>query len=112
MLGIEFLMRGALEFNEPGVLMAFEETPRDMASNVASLGFDIEDLAAKKKLFLDYVSVDPSEIAETGQCRQPRGPGIKKGEARPGVTAKAGKNCKLSRSPSTYRIYLMSKALN
>ena len=67
MLGIEFLVRGALEFNEPGVLMAFEETPRDMASNVASLGFDIEDLAAKKKLFLDYVSVDPSEIAETGQ---------------------------------------------
>jgi circadian clock protein KaiC len=105
MLGIEFLVRGALEFNEPGVLMAFEETPRDMASNVASL-------AAKKKLFLDYISVDPSEIAETGQCRQPRGPGIKKGEARPGVTAKAGKNCKLSRSPSTYRIYLMSKAVN
>lgn len=67
MLGIEFLVRGALEFDEPGVLMAFEETPRDMASNVASLGFDIEDLAAKKKLFLDYISVDPSEIAETGQ---------------------------------------------
>jgi circadian clock protein KaiC len=67
MLGIEFLVRGALEFDEPGVLMAFEETPRDMASNVASLGFDIEDLAAKKKLFLDYISVDPNEIAETGQ---------------------------------------------
>ena len=67
MLGIEFLVRGALEFNEPGVLMAFEETPRDMASNVASLGFDIEDLAGKKKLFLDYISVDPNEIAETGQ---------------------------------------------
>lgn len=66
MLGIEFLVRGALEFNEPGVLMAFEETPQDMASNVASLGFDIQDLANKKKLFLDYISVDPSEIAETG----------------------------------------------
>jgi circadian clock protein KaiC len=66
MLGIEFLVRGALEFDEPGVLMAFEETPEDIASNVASLGFDIEDLAAKKKLFLDYISVEPSEIAETG----------------------------------------------
>ena len=66
MLGIEFLVRGALEFNEPGVLMAFEETPEDIASNVASLGFDIKDLATKKKLFLDYVSVEPSEIAETG----------------------------------------------
>src|SRR3984885_8259586 len=66
MLGIEFLVRGALEFNEPGVLMAFEETPQDIASNVASLGFDIEDLAAEKKLFLDYISVEPSEMAETG----------------------------------------------
>ncbi len=66
MLGIEFLVRGALEFNEPGVLMAFEETPEDMASNVASLGFDIRDLADKEKLFLDYISVEPSEIQETG----------------------------------------------
>src|SRR5580700_9447122 len=66
MLGIEFLVRGALEFNEPGVLMAFEETPQDIASNVASLGFDIQDLADKKKLSLDYISVDPSEIQETG----------------------------------------------
>ena len=66
MLGIEFLVRGALEFGEPGVLMAFEETPQDIASNVASLGFDIEKLAAEKKLFLDYISVEPSEVAETG----------------------------------------------
>lgn len=66
MLGIEFLVRGALEFNEPGVLMAFEETPEEMAKNVASLGFDLEDLAAKKKLFLDFVYVEPSEIQETG----------------------------------------------
>jgi len=66
MLGIEFLVRGALEFDEPGVLMAFEETPQDIATNVASLGFDIQDLADKKKLFLDYISVDPAEIAETG----------------------------------------------
>src|ERR1700723_3292145 len=54
MLGIEFLVRGATQFDEPGVLMAFEETPQEMARNVASLGFDLEDLAAKKKLFLDY----------------------------------------------------------
>jgi circadian clock protein KaiC len=66
MLGIEFLVRGALEFNEPGVLMAFEETPEDMAKNVASLGFDIQQLADRKKLFLDYVYVEPSEIQETG----------------------------------------------
>lgn len=67
MLGIEFLVRGALKFNEPGVIMAFEETPQDMARNVASLGFDIQDLADKKKLFLDYVYVEPSQIQETGE---------------------------------------------
>src|SRR5580692_9878084 len=66
MLGIEFLVRGAQEYNEPGVLMAFEETPEDIARNVASLGFDIEDLANKKKLFLDYISVEPHEIQESG----------------------------------------------
>ena len=66
MLGIEFLVRGALEFDEPGVLMAFEETPADIAKNVASLGFDIQELAKKKKLFLDFISVEPSEIQETG----------------------------------------------
>jgi circadian clock protein KaiC len=66
MLGVEFLVRGAMEFNEPGVLMAFEETPRDIATNVASLGFDIQALARKKKLYLDFLSVEPSEIKESG----------------------------------------------
>jgi circadian clock protein KaiC len=66
MFGIEFLVRGAQEYNEPGVLMAFEETPEDIARNVASLGFDIEALADKKKLFLDFISVEPHEIQESG----------------------------------------------
>jgi circadian clock protein KaiC len=66
MFGIEFLVRGALQYDEPGVLMAFEETPEDIARNVASLGFDIQDLAEKKKLFLDYISVEPHEIQESG----------------------------------------------
>lgn len=66
MLGMEFLIRGAQEFNEPGVLVAFEETPQEMERNVASLGFDLKSLVARKKLFLDYVYVEPSEIQETG----------------------------------------------
>jgi len=67
MLGLEFLVRGAVEFNEPGVLMTFEETPEEMTRNVASLGFNLKDLAERKKLFLDYVYVEPSEIQETGE---------------------------------------------
>jgi circadian clock protein KaiC len=66
MLGMEFLIRGAQEFDEPGVLIAFEETPQEMERNVGSLGFDVKHLVATKKLFLDHVFIDPSEIQETG----------------------------------------------
>ncbi len=66
MLGVEFLVRGAQDYGEPGVLMAFEETPDDMAKNVASLGFDLNKLVQQKKLFLDYVHVERSEILEAG----------------------------------------------
>ena len=67
MLGVEFLVRGATQFNEPGVLMTFEETPDDIVKNARSLGFDIDNLVAKKKLFLDYVRVERNEIQETGE---------------------------------------------
>jgi circadian clock protein KaiC len=63
----EFLVRGVTEFNEPGVLMTFEETADDIKKNVASLGFDIEDLVARKKLFIDHVRVERSEIEENGE---------------------------------------------
>jgi circadian clock protein KaiC len=66
MLGMEFLIHGAQDYDEPGVLVAFEETPQEMERNVASLGFDVQHLVARKKLFLDYVYVEPSEIQETG----------------------------------------------
>jgi circadian clock protein KaiC len=66
MLGMEFLIRGAREFNEPGVLVAFEETPQEMERNVAALGFDLRNLVDQKKIFLDFVYVEPSEIQETG----------------------------------------------
>ena len=67
MFGLEFLVRGATEYNEPGVLMTFEETSGEMAKNVASLGFDLKALAARKKLVLEYVRIEPAEIQETGE---------------------------------------------
>jgi circadian clock protein KaiC len=67
LFGMEFLMRGAIEFNEPGVFIAFEETGEELAMNVASLGFDVKDLIAKKKLKVDYIHVDRNEIEETGE---------------------------------------------
>jgi circadian clock protein KaiC len=67
LLGIEFLVRGVLEFDEPGVIMTFEETADELAANVASLGFDLAALQADKKLRVDHVHIDRSEIEETGE---------------------------------------------
>ncbi|MDT8375274.1 MAG: circadian clock protein KaiC [Mariprofundaceae bacterium] len=67
LLAMEFLVRGATQFNEPGVFMTFEETARDLTENVASLGFDLKELVAHKKLLLDYVYIERSEIEESGE---------------------------------------------
>ena len=66
LLGMEFLVRGATEFNEPGVFMAFEETALDLTQNVRSLGFDLDELTRKKKIVVDFVRVERHEIEETG----------------------------------------------
>ena len=52
LLAAEFLVRGAVQFGEPGVLMAFEETEKELTANVASLGFDLAGLARRKKIRL------------------------------------------------------------
>jgi circadian clock protein KaiC len=67
LLAMEFLVRGATEYGEPGVFMAFEETGPELTENVASLGFDLNALVAGRKLLLDYVYVDRSEFEETGE---------------------------------------------
>jgi circadian clock protein KaiC len=66
LLAIEFLVRGAIQYGEPGVFLAFEETAEELTQNVRSLGFDLDDLTAKKKLAVDYIRLEPSEIQETG----------------------------------------------
>jgi len=67
LFAMEFLVRGALQFDEPGVFMAFEESEEDLAQNVRSLGFRVDELIAQKKLAVDYVHVERSEIEETGE---------------------------------------------
>jgi circadian clock protein KaiC len=67
LFAMEFLVRGATQFGEPGVFMAFEETAEELAANVASLGFDVKKLEAQKKLAIDYVRIERSEIEETGE---------------------------------------------
>src|ERR1035437_426792 len=67
LLAMEFLVRGATQFDEPGVFMAFEETAKDLTQNVASIGFDLNDLIARKKIVLDYVYIERSAIEVTGE---------------------------------------------
>lgn len=67
LLAMEFLVRGATDFDEPGVFMTFEESAQELTANVASIGFDLPSLIRRKKLILDYVHLERSEIAETGE---------------------------------------------
>jgi circadian clock protein KaiC len=67
LLAAEFLVRGAVLFGEPGVFMSFEETADELKANVASLGFDLAGLVRRKKILLEYVHIERSEIHETGE---------------------------------------------
>ena len=67
LLAVEFLVRGAAQFGEPGVFMAFEETEAELKANVASLGFDLAGLVQRKKIVIDYVHMEPVEVQESGE---------------------------------------------
>jgi len=67
LLAAEFLVRGAVQFGEPGVFMAFEETEAELKANVASLGFDLAGLIRRKKIAIDYVHIERSEVQESGE---------------------------------------------
>ena len=66
LFAMSFLVNGATKFDEPGVFMSFEESNDELAQNVASLGYDLPALIEKKKIVLDHVRVERSEIEETG----------------------------------------------
>jgi circadian clock protein KaiC len=64
---MEFLVRGATRYDEPGVCVSFEETAEELAHNVGSLGFGVNALISQKKLAIDYVHIERSLIEETGE---------------------------------------------
>lgn len=67
LMAIEFIVRGATLFDEPGVFMTFEEKTEELTTNVASMGIDLQKLQKSNKIRLDYVHIDRSEIEETGE---------------------------------------------
>ena len=67
LMSMQFLAQGAIKYDEPGVFVAFEESAEDLTKNFASLGIDLDDLTARKKILIDYIYIDSSEIEETGE---------------------------------------------
>ncbi|MBP1714351.1 MAG: circadian clock kinase KaiC [Deltaproteobacteria bacterium] len=67
LLAMHFLVQGVLQYHEPGVFMTFEENAEELKKNFASLGFDLNGLSARKKVLLDHVFIERSEIEETGE---------------------------------------------
>jgi circadian clock protein KaiC len=67
LLAMTFLVKGVVDFGENGVFMSFEERAADLAVNVASLGYDVETLVGEKKIVIDYVRIERSEIEESGE---------------------------------------------
>ncbi len=67
LFAMEFLVRGATQYNEPGVFISFEETEKELTANVASLGFDLENLVEHKKIWLEHIHVERGEIEQNGE---------------------------------------------
>jgi circadian clock protein KaiC len=67
LFGMEFLIRGIQQYGENGVFVSFEERPRDLAENVASLGYNLPGMIADKTFMIDQISIDRGEITETGE---------------------------------------------
>ena len=67
LFSMEFLVRGALQHNEPGVFISFEETVNELSANVVSLGFDLDDLIARKKIWVEHLVLEPGESEKNGE---------------------------------------------
>jgi len=67
LFAMEFIYKGAVEFREPGVFVAFEETEEELKKNVTALGWNLDKLIGEKKLIIEHIRINPSEIVETGE---------------------------------------------
>ena len=67
LFAMEFLVRGATQYNDPGVFISFEETEKELTANVASLGFDLDNLVERKKIWLEHIHVERGEIEQSGE---------------------------------------------
>jgi circadian clock protein KaiC len=67
LFAMEFLVRGATKYHEPGVFVSFEETEAELTANVASLGFNLDRLIERKKILLEHINIDRGELEQSGE---------------------------------------------
>jgi len=65
LLGLDFLINGAINYKERGVFMSFEETEEELYKDVASLNLDLRGLVSQKKILLEYVLLERRDVQES-----------------------------------------------
>ena len=65
-MALQFLVRGAADFDEPGVFLSFEETPEDIISNAASVNLDLKGAIDDGKIGISFIELDSSELEVVG----------------------------------------------
>ena len=66
-LAMQFILKGIVEFNEPGVFMTFEEKANELLTNVSNLGYDLKQLIVDNKIYLEHLHIGEYEIQESGK---------------------------------------------
>ncbi|MFH0794937.1 MAG: ATPase domain-containing protein, partial [bacterium] len=59
-LGIQIVYNGAVQFDEPGIIVLFEQFPQQLYRDVSSYSWDIEGLSKSKKLAILFA--EPEEV--------------------------------------------------
>jgi len=67
LLGLDFLISGVRKYEELGIFMSFEENSDELFADVASLNFDLHSLVADKKIQLEYVVLERSDVQSAGE---------------------------------------------
>src|SRR3984957_17077880 len=61
LLGTEFIYRGIVEFDEPGMIVVFETSAQKLMRDSATMGWDLESLQSQRKLQIVFTSPDVLE---------------------------------------------------
>ena len=65
-LGMEFLIRGALEYDQPGLFISFEESEEALLENLSSLTFPVRELVSQDKIRINQIFVDHLQVLQAG----------------------------------------------